>query len=168
MFGPAETQTLKVIGDEAVNQLYVYLEEFLLGSYKMKDIFAWKKNCAANPEKSELSSVKKQELCKSLSEDTSGMKKAINRDRDFCNASKRKLHEIALEIYPEIPNLQPNQLKNFKYIFDREIINMSEKLDKLTFEHHKSTLPNNKSRNALYLTTATQPGNVSPSERNST
>lgn len=53
---------------------------------------------------------------------------------DFCESAEKALRGIAVRIYPEILDMNKEKVKEFKYLFTREIMDMQKKLLKFTGE----------------------------------
>jgi hypothetical protein len=132
-WGPAEVQTLEAMGPEAINQVYQFLEDYLLTCDWVPTLLEREKqirNMTPDQQKQQQEAAAKvvEKLSALASPD---MKKAINRDRLFCEQASRKMRDIALDIYPEIANLEAEELKEFKHIFTYEIMSMSDHVQKL-------------------------------------
>jgi len=138
LWGPAEPQTLEAIGEEAVKQLYVYLDEYMQSRPWIDKVFEQEKNLSRM---STGEQVKHQQqaaqVFNKLSEGVGDMKRATHRDRKFCQTAQQKLRETAFEVYPEIANLEPEQLKEFKHFFTNEILSMSRRLEKMVYEQRR-------------------------------
>jgi hypothetical protein len=132
-WGPAEVQTLEAMGPEAINQVYQFLEDYLLTCDWVPTLLEREKqilNMTPDQQKQQ------QETAAKVAEKLSAlaspeMKRATNRDRLFCEQASRKMRDVALEVYPEITNLEAEELKEFKHLFTREIMSMQEHLEKL-------------------------------------
>ncbi|MGE0636056.1 MAG: hypothetical protein AB7G44_16115 [Bacteroidia bacterium] len=139
-WGPAETQTLEAMGDEAIKQVYQFLEDYLLTCDWIPTLLEREKQFRnLTPDQLQ----KQQEAAVKVSEKLSAlaspeMKRATNRDRLFCEQASRKMRDVALEVYPEIANLEAEELKEFKHLFTREIMSMQERLEKLLSKNKNS------------------------------
>jgi hypothetical protein len=139
-WGPAERQTLDAMGDEAVEQIYRHLEEYLLTCDWMGRLYEQQqqiKKMSADQHIKHAEGAAK--VVKTLSHQINPIKNETMRSRMFCNAVDKKLREIAVEIYPEITNLDPEQLKEFRYFFTNDIMSMTTKLDKLIYVQKKAS-----------------------------
>ena len=131
-WGPAETQTLEALGPEALDQLYEYLKEYVAQS----EIPKWAYDMGlrmreVKPEEHEKQAKAMQNMAQIITDGFVNIKSTTNRHRLFCELADRKMRELALEIFPEISNLHPEDLKEFRYFFVDEIEGLSERIDLL-------------------------------------
>ena len=83
------------------------------------------------PEEREKQAKAMQDVAQVLTDGFVSIKETTNRHRLFCELADRKLREIAVEVFPEITDLDPEELKEFRYFFTDEVTTMSERLDLL-------------------------------------
>ncbi|MEP7171771.1 MAG: hypothetical protein ABI855_20525 [Bacteroidota bacterium] len=134
-FGPCERRTMEAMGDDAVTRLYSCLEEYLLTAEWMEKVFLNEKELQNNPPEEQLKLQENAAKAFSkLSEGSSSLRDYQKRYRDFCESVTKAVREISLKVYPEIADLEPEQLKEFQYLFVREIQAMHERIDKLLFK----------------------------------
>ncbi|MEP7167884.1 MAG: hypothetical protein ABI855_00790, partial [Bacteroidota bacterium] len=116
-------------------RLYSCLEEYLLTAEWMEKLFLNEKPLQNKPPEEQF---KLQEnaakVFSKLSEGSSSFRDSQKRYRDFCESVTKAVREISLTVYPEIANLEPEQLKEFQYLFVSEIQAMHELIDKLLFK----------------------------------
>ncbi|MEO6833512.1 MAG: hypothetical protein ABI169_14995 [Chitinophagaceae bacterium] len=132
LFGPAEMQTLEAMGEEGLNQLYSYLEEYLMTCDWVPKMFADAKVRRDGSAKDyQAAQEKVEEIFADLSDAASGMLASTARSRQFCNEATRVLRETALRIYPEIAELEPEAIKEFKDFFVKDVRRMAERIDEM-------------------------------------
>ena len=134
-FGPCEARTMEAIGEDAVQRIYVCLEEYLSGCGWLEELFYhYKKLQNKTPEEQIKYQQDAEKAYKELSEMDSGMRESQNRYRNFCETVTKEIRKTATDIFPEIAELEPEQLKEFKYLFVSDIQSMHEKIEKLLAE----------------------------------
>ncbi|MEO6830642.1 MAG: hypothetical protein ABI378_00425 [Chitinophagaceae bacterium] len=132
LFGPAEMQTLEALGEEGLNQLYDYLEEYLMTCDWVPKMFADAKAQRDRPVKEQYEAQEKvEEIFADLSDAASGMVDSTARSRQFCNEATRILRETALRIYPEIAELEPVVIKEFKDFFVGDVLRMAKRIEEM-------------------------------------
>ena len=131
-WGPAETETLETLGGDAIERIYYYAEQYLLSCDWMPRLFEQRKQWQSyTPGKQMQHERKVTRLVSEMDKGKSEFQNSIYRNRKFCEKTSKSLRDIALEIYPEIADMKPEALKEFKHLFVSEIISMSSKLEKL-------------------------------------
>jgi len=123
------------MGEEAMQQIYGYLKEYLLFCDWMEGLFYHQKKMqSGSPQEQQKIQEEASVVFKDLSEGVPDMKRAQSRYIRFCETVEKKIRQTALEVYPEIADLEPEQLKKMKYLFSDDIRSMQEKISKLLGE----------------------------------
>ncbi|HLG33903.1 MAG TPA: hypothetical protein VI757_03400 [Bacteroidia bacterium] len=136
VWGTAEILTVEAMGEEAVQQLYAFAEEYLLACDWVQGLFTREKeNRSKTPEEQRKQQQQAKKVYEELSSFGPAMKRSRSRYYRFCEAVEKRIRQMALEVYPEIANLEPAQLKEFRYLFVRDIQSMQSKLEKLVREN---------------------------------
>jgi len=131
-YGPCEARTIEAMGEDALPQLYACLEEYLLGCDWMEKLFIQEKELQSQAPREQIKQKENAaEVFRKLSEGESEIRASQNRYRNFCETVTKEIRKTATDIYPEIAELEPEQLKEFKYLFVRDIQSMQEKIGKL-------------------------------------
>jgi len=134
LWGPAHQSTINAIGSEAIEQLYGYLVDYYKDNdYLESDYERVKANAERTVEQQITDMEKLEAKLKEIDEKHHGIKNEQNRYRQFCKQAEIKLREVSLEVYPEIAEMEPEQLRAFKHLFETEIMHIHTKLEKLLF-----------------------------------
>lgn len=126
LWGPAEASTIEALGEEALTQLHEHLLDYLKEINYAEDHYEWWQNL----QKSDIG-ASEQSLVDDLSPMIAASRYEEKRYRNFCQKTERAIREIAMEVYPEITDLEPEQLLKFKYLFVNQIMEMQERIDDL-------------------------------------
>jgi len=128
-WGPKEGKLMNELGD-AVDFKPLVIDLFDRKGWFVAEYERWKKLRAMPPE--EHKKVSK------IADDLEQGQKALHQDTknyyDFCESADKALHAIAIRIYPGILDMDTKKVKEFRYIFTREIQRMQEELLKFTME----------------------------------
>jgi hypothetical protein len=134
-WGPMEKTLLDSVGEEAIAQVYGYLELYLKETNHAPAAFEhYKKRWADNQKNAAKNNEELVELLAEMDETAKGVKEYQQRYRRFCELAQRHMRDVALEMYPEIADLEPEKLKAFKNVFVHEIIKMHERIEQLLKE----------------------------------
>lgn len=123
-WGPKEGKLMAELGD--VDFKTVVYDLFNKKDWFMAEYERWKKLRAMPPAEHK----KMTEAFKELSKHEKPLHQSTKNYYDFCESADKELHAIALLIYPEILDMPKEKVKEFKYLFTREIQNMQENLVK--------------------------------------
>ena len=131
-WGPAEDRTMEAMGEEGIRQLYALLEKYLLECDWMEKVYQHTKQQRNQPPRvRQLTQQQAAAKVAELSEFGPAMKKSQSRYYKFCETAEKKIRETAMEVYPEITELESEQLMEFKYLFVRDIQAMQESIIEL-------------------------------------
>ncbi len=135
LWGPREKTLLDTIGEEAVAQLYLFLSHHLEEiNFAQEEFEHRKKMRSKTPQEAKNNQEQLTGMLADLKDSASGMKEYQQRYRNFCEKAQRQMRNIALEVFPEITDLEPEKLKAFKHLFVDEIIKMHDSVRKLMKE----------------------------------
>lgn len=126
LWGPAEASTLEAMGEEAMAQLQEHLLAYMEETNYAQLHYEWWQNLQ-KPRSSERTHEIATDLGSLIEESRDTMK----RSRAFCQKAERSVREIAIEIYPEIADLDPEKLLKFKNLFVNQIVEMQERIHTL-------------------------------------
>ena len=133
LWGQAETTTLATIGTEANKQIFAFLEEYMAQNEKIIDneVDKTQELISDVSFQKEIYHKELELLFEDLKASAATINEANKKYRKFCQTLEKKAREIALEIYPEIADLNPDQLRQFEHLFVNEIISMQSKIEEL-------------------------------------
>ena len=134
IWGPGEKRTIDAMGEEIMQNIYGYLEEYLLCCDWMEGLFYHQKKMRSEPLQQQKIQEEATVAFKDLSQGVPDMKRAQSRYVRFCETVEKKIRQTALEVYPEIADLESEQLKEMKHLFARDIQSMQEKISKLLWK----------------------------------
>jgi len=135
-WGPCEGRTLDALEDEALKQLYAYAEEYLYQCNWMEKEYA--RHLEQSKQPPQVQQQHQEKVIKLLNKLDEGQPAIINETKryyDFCETVERKIRDTAMKSYPEIANFDGEALKEFKYLFVRDIQSMHERLEKFLRKH---------------------------------
>jgi hypothetical protein len=129
-WGPAEATTLNAMGEEAVNQILKIAQQFFEEADWVADLYEWQLRI---DEMSQLpdAAEKEQARIKKIGELAAQMP-ALKIKNEKSNLFKKevnnKLRETVVELYPEILEADPEQIRKLKGLFIKEILGMEKTL----------------------------------------
>jgi hypothetical protein len=137
-WGPCEDKLFDTLGEEELKQVYDYLEEYLLQVEWMPRLFEQQKEIRS------MTGTKRIELqegaekvVKELSKGATIMKSEQRRYLTFCETVEKQIRQTAAEVYPELVDGDMEQLKEFKYLFVRDIQAIHDKIEKMRVKYNK-------------------------------
>ena len=133
-WGPHTGLTFENLGDEGQHLYYKYAEEYLLQADWIESFYEQQKD---NPWHQEMTAAKHAELeekLEDLGSMASDIKKSTNRSVEFKTKVQRMVRQIAMEVYPEIMDASPEQLKTFRHIFVSDVMRMEDSLEEFLEE----------------------------------
>jgi len=138
IWGRGERRTIEAMGEEAMHQIYGYLEEYLLCCDWMEGLFYHQKKMQSeSPQEQQKNHEEVSVAFKDLSEDVLDIKKIQSQYIRFCETVEKKIRQTALDVYPEIADLEPEQLKKMQHLFVGDIQSMQKKIAALLWEQNE-------------------------------
>ncbi len=138
-WGPCEHLVLEAIGDEAVQQLYRYLEEYLLQADWMPKLFEQQKQWQNSPVQEQAKTQQAAEkVFKDLDSHRLPMQLSQKRYYRFCETVEKQIRQTAMDVYPQLADGNAEQMKEFRYLFVSHIQAMYTTLEKFTMKLKKS------------------------------
>jgi hypothetical protein len=139
-WGPCQHKVMAEIGEEAQEQLYQYLEEYLLQADWVPKLLEWHKNLLnQTPQQQEKTEQAAKKIVKTLGGNRQAMMLSQKRYFKFCETVERQIRQTAVEVYPELMEGSPEQIKEFKYLFVSEIQAMQSKIEKMLMANESKT-----------------------------
>ena len=130
-WGPCEHRIMQEMGDEALEQLYQYLEEYLLQADWIPQLFEMEKIRRSQPPQQQINTQKAAEkVFTDLDSHRISMQFSQRKYYKFCETVEKQIRQTAVEVYPELMECNPEQIKEFKYLFVSEIQAMQSKIEK--------------------------------------
>lgn len=132
-WGPSDAATLEALGDEAVAQLYEHAEAYILQLPYMDKVLEQERKIQSEkrPSQSMARSLQAEKVHREMSTGLSEMQKEQQRYYLFCETVSRFLRETAVNVYPELLDAEPEQIRELQHLFNRDIISIHDKLDDL-------------------------------------
>lgn len=131
-WGSSEISTIEAMGPEAIpiwfqiiEQLVSEDDEYLQGIYNLKLM----QNSLIDEQKLQLNQ-NAQIAVENLTESGNIARFSQKKRNEFCEKAEKQIRVLATELYPEILDLEADKLKEFKYLFAREIDNMQSNLER--------------------------------------
>jgi hypothetical protein len=135
-WGPSEISTIEAMGPEAmpiwfqiIEQLVSEDDEYLQGIYNLK----LQQNSLSNEQKLQINQ-NAQIAFNELTESGNMAFLSQKKRNEFCEKAEKQIRALATELYPEILDLEADQLKKFKHLFAYEIDNMHKNLSRFLRE----------------------------------
>lgn len=131
-WGPHEPETIAALGEDAIEQLYDCLHQYLLQCDWMEKEY---ERQVFFKEQGALQQIKTQQQAEKvvghLGHAFEGITASKKKYYRFCETVEKQIRATATEVYPEIADLTPEGLYEFRYLFVSEIQAMHERLQKL-------------------------------------
>lgn len=126
-FGPAEAATLELAGDSAVTQLVSFLHEYVSTNQFMEQAYAYFKKLQAMKSDPEQAAAL-EDIASDLADSAEGLREEQQLYRQFCEQVTREVRKVAMQLYPEIEEMDSEKLLEFQHLFVNEVIAMERKL----------------------------------------
>ena len=137
-WGPQEHRVMEEIGEEALQQLYAYLEEYLLQADWLPKLFEREKERLSQTEQQQIKTHRTAEkIVKELGALESPMKTAQKNYLKFCETVEKQIRQTAAEVFPELVDGDAEQLEEFRYLFVRDIQSMHERIEKMLMKYRE-------------------------------
>lgn len=137
-WGPRESRLLDEIGEEALQQLYSFTEEYLLQCPWVPKILEHEKKLRSQPmQKQQETQQQAKKVVKDLSSGKESMKTAQQKYYRFCETVEKQIRQTAAEVFPELVDGDAEQLQEFKYMFVSDIQAMHSKIEKMLIKYGK-------------------------------
>ncbi len=128
-WGPCEPRILEAMGEEALQQLYNYLEEFMLCTDWVPELYELEKRRRSESVQEQIKTKKgADKVVASLGMNAGLMKYEQKRYYRFCETVEKQIRQTAAEVYPELVDGDAEQLKEFKHMFVRDIQSMHSRI----------------------------------------
>lgn len=131
-WGPHEPETVAALGEDAVEQLYACLHQYLLQCDWMEKEY---ERQVFFQKQSNLQQIRRQQqagkIVHSLEQAFDGINTSKKRYYRFCETVEKQIRATAIEVYPEIADLTPEGLNEFRYLFVSVMQTIHERLQKL-------------------------------------
>lgn len=129
-WGPHEPDTINAIGEEATEQLYDCLREYLMQCDWIEKLLEREMEMKQQTPRQKTEMVKKaEEVTHHLKGAFEGINQSKQKYYRFCENVERHARAVATEVYPEIADMTAEQLDTFRYLFVSEIQAMQKKLE---------------------------------------
>lgn len=137
-WGPCEDKLFEEMGEEALQQLYGFAEEYLLQADWVPELYGREKKFRSEtPQKKAEVQQQAKKVVADLGSGKESMKAAQRKYYLFCETVEKQIRQTAAEVYPELVDGDAEQLKEFKYMFVSDIQAMYSKIEKMRAKYKK-------------------------------
>ena len=131
-WGPKEHLLVQEMGEEAVQQLYKCLEEYLLQADWIPKLYEQEKEIRSLSVQQQVNTQQAaSKIVQHLDAQKLGLNTSENKYYKFCETVEKQIRQTAAEVYPELVDGDAGQLEEFKYLFVSDIQSMHQRIEKM-------------------------------------